>query len=86
MKRFQTRHGLEPDGVLGKSTQAALRVPLAMRVRQIELALERLRWVPHLGDKRFVAVNIPMFRLWAWDGIPRTATRPSTWASLSDGP
>ncbi len=69
VKRFQTRHGLEPDGVLGKSTQAALRVPLAMRVRQIELALERLRWVPHLGDKRFVAVNIPMFRLWAWDGI-----------------
>ena len=70
VKHFQVRHGLEPDGVLGKSTQAALRVPLATRVRQIELALERLRWLPHLGDKRFVAVNIPMFRLWAWDSIP----------------
>ena len=72
VKHFQARHGLEPDGVLGKSTQAALRQPLAARVRQIELALERLRWLPHLGDERFVAVNIPMFRLWAWDSIPPT--------------
>jgi L,D-transpeptidase YcbB len=47
-----------------------LRVPLATRVRQIELALERLRWLPHLGHERFLAVNIPMFRLWAWDSIP----------------
>jgi len=70
VKRFQIRHGLEPDGVLGAGTRAALRVPLATRVRQIELALERLRWLPHLGDERFVAVNIPMFRLWAWDSIP----------------
>ena len=50
VKRFQMRHGLDADGVLGKSTQAALRVPLAWRVRQIELALERLRWLPHLGN------------------------------------
>ena len=70
VKHFQIRHGLEPDGVLGKSTQAALRVPVAARVRQIELALERLRWLPHLGDERFIAINIPMFRLWAWDSIP----------------
>jgi murein L,D-transpeptidase YcbB/YkuD len=41
-------------------------------VRQIELALERLRWLPHLGDQRLIALNIPMFRLWAWDTIPRS--------------
>ena len=74
VKAFQVRHGLEADGVLGKDTQAALHVPLSWRVRQIELALERLRWLPHLGDKRFVAVNIPMFRLWAWDSIPPDGT------------
>jgi len=66
VRRFQIRHGLVPDGVLGKGTQAALRVPLAWRARQIELALERLRWLPDLGDRRLVAINIPMFRLWAW--------------------
>jgi murein L,D-transpeptidase YcbB/YkuD len=69
VQRFQTRHGLDADGVLGKATQAALRVPLAWRIRQIELALERLRWLPDLGDRRFVALNIPMFHLWVWDSI-----------------
>jgi murein L,D-transpeptidase YcbB/YkuD len=70
VKRFQVRHGLAPDGVLGKVTLAALRVPTTQRVRQIELALERMRWVPDVGDKRLLALNIPMFRLWAWDTIP----------------
>jgi murein L,D-transpeptidase YcbB/YkuD len=67
VKRFQVRHGLTNDGILGTSTQAALRVPLAWRVRQIELALERLRWLPVLGPQRLIAINIPMFRLWAWE-------------------
>ena len=69
VRRFQSRHGLDPDGILGRSTVAALNVPLASRVRQIELALERLRWLPHLRDDRLVAINIPMFRLWMWDSI-----------------
>ena len=42
-------------------------VSLSARVRQIELALERLRWLPHLEGERFIGINIPMFRLWAWD-------------------
>ena len=70
VKRFQIRHGLEADGVLGQATQAALNVSLTWRVHQIELALERLRWLPDLRDDRFVALNIPMFTLWAWDSIP----------------
>lgn len=74
VRHFQRRHGLDVDGVLGRETQAALNVPLAWRVRQIELALERLRWLPHLEDERFVAVNIPMFRLWAWDGVRADGT------------
>jgi L,D-transpeptidase YcbB len=72
VKRFQIRHGLDPDGVLGRATQAALRVPLVWRTRQIELALERLRWLPDLGRRRFIALNIPMFTFWAWDSIPPT--------------
>jgi len=70
VKRFQVRHGLEPDAVLGRATQAALRVPLAWRARQIEMALERLRWLPHLGTERLIALNVPMFRLWAWSANP----------------
>jgi len=67
VRRFQRRHGLTPDGVLGARTRAALAVPPAARAWQITLALERLRWLPDLGTRRLVAVNIPMFRLWAWD-------------------
>jgi murein L,D-transpeptidase YcbB/YkuD len=70
VKHFQMRHGLEPDGVIGRTTHAELRVPLARRVRQIELALERLRWLPRLSSDGFIGVNVPMFRLWAWDAIP----------------
>jgi murein L,D-transpeptidase YcbB/YkuD len=67
VRRFQRRHGLTPDGVIGARTRAALAVPPAARTWQITLALERLRWLPDLGTRRLVAVNIPMYRLWAWD-------------------
>lgn len=70
VKRFQSRHGLIPDGAVGRSTLAALQVPLGARVRQLELALERLRWLPHLEEEGFLAVNIPMFRLWGWGRVP----------------
>lgn len=71
--RFQRRHGLADDGVLGRGTVAALTVPLRERVTQIELSLERLRWLPELRPEGLVAVNIPMFRLWAWTRVSPTA-------------
>jgi murein L,D-transpeptidase YcbB/YkuD len=69
IRAFQGRHGLDPDGIIGPRTRAALQVPLARRVRQIELALERLRWLPDFGDRRLIAINIPMYHLWAWDAV-----------------
>lgn len=73
VKQFQRRHGLTDDGVIGKGTLAALRVPVATRVRQIEMALERLRWLPRDFTGRVILVNIPMFRLSAFDDIRSTA-------------
>ncbi|HEX9172648.1 MAG TPA: L,D-transpeptidase family protein [Telluria sp.] len=66
VRHFQARHGLEPDGVLGPATAAALQVPLKQRVRQLELTLERLRWPPDFATGRLIAVNVPAYRLWAW--------------------
>jgi murein L,D-transpeptidase YcbB/YkuD len=67
--KFQARHGLPPDSVLGRATLAAVNVPLAKRVRQLELALERIRWLPALDAGPFVVVNVPGFQLYAFDTL-----------------
>ncbi|MFL6674823.1 MAG: murein L,D-transpeptidase [Massilia sp.] len=66
VKRFQSRHGLDEDGVLGRSTLATLNIPPRQRVRQLELALERLRWLPDFAPGPLIAVDLPAFRLWAF--------------------
>lgn len=67
MKRFQRRHGLDADGIVGRATLAALRVPPEQRALQIELAIERLRWLPRRPPDRYLIVNIPEFRLLAFE-------------------
>jgi murein L,D-transpeptidase YcbB/YkuD len=68
MKKFQSRHGLLADGVIGKTTLLALNAPLDQRVKQIQLGLERLRWLPdHLVDGRYIIVNIPSFQLYGFN-------------------
>ena len=63
VERFQRRHGLEPDTALGRATMAQLRVPLSRRVRQLELAMERWRWLPDRAPSRLVFVNAAAFTL-----------------------
>lgn len=59
VKRFQARHGLPSDGVLGKYTYLAMNVAAQTRLGQLETNLGRLREkVGTLGD-RYVLVNIP---------------------------
>jgi murein L,D-transpeptidase YcbB/YkuD len=68
VKQFQTRQGFEPDGVIGPATAARLNRPFEQRVRQIELALERFRWLPVSFSGPPIIVNIPAFRLYAFRG------------------
>ncbi|MEO8407384.1 MAG: L,D-transpeptidase family protein, partial [Oxalobacteraceae bacterium] len=67
VKAFQIRHGLAADGVIGKSTLAQLNTPVAARIRQIELTLERLRWTPLRLSERMIVVNVPEFVLRAYE-------------------
>jgi murein L,D-transpeptidase YcbB/YkuD len=76
LRRFQARHGLDADGVLGAATLAALQVPATARVRQIELTLERLRWIGPTPQGRWIAVNIPEYRLWAIEAGRVALTMP----------
>lgn len=75
VKRFQSRHGLAEDGVLGPATLAALAVPPARRVAQLALTLERLRWLPPQSTGRIVTINVPAYRLWAID-LDHAAAEP----------
>jgi murein L,D-transpeptidase YcbB/YkuD len=63
VKRFQRRHGLNDDGRLGAETLKQLNVPLSDRVGQLQLALERWRWLPSEFSAPPIIVNIPDFRL-----------------------
>jgi murein L,D-transpeptidase YcbB/YkuD len=62
VKRFQKRHNLAPDGVVGNQTLVAMNVPVEDRTKQIVINMERYRWLKRsrMGD-RLVAVNIAAF-------------------------
>jgi len=76
VERFQERHGLNPDGVLGNATVRALNVPVATRISQLRISLERGRLLLHDLPERFVVVNIPAFRvLYVDEGGARLGSR-----------
>jgi L,D-transpeptidase YcbB len=79
LRRFEARHGLPADGRLDPEVLAALNVPVAARIRQLELNLERWRWLPEELGRRHVLVNIPTFHLSAFeDGRPALEMRVVT--------
>jgi murein L,D-transpeptidase YcbB/YkuD len=76
LRAFEARHGLDEDGAAGRGVLAAVNLSAADRVRQIEVNLERWRWLPHDLDaldpsagtqsgarRSHVLVNIAAFRL-----------------------
>jgi murein L,D-transpeptidase YcbB/YkuD len=73
VKSFQERHGLTPDGKLGKDTVAQLNVPLATRVVQLNDALERWRWLPPQFPQPPVVANIPEFVVRGFDADHKVA-------------
>jgi len=60
--RFQRRHGLEPDALVGRRTRAALNVGVQARIDQIRVNLERLRWVAQDLKGDYLLVDIAGFR------------------------
>jgi murein L,D-transpeptidase YcbB/YkuD len=65
--RFQTRHGLVADSSVDEATLGALNVPVETRIRQLELNLDRYRWLPAEFEDRYILVNIPDYHLYAYD-------------------
>jgi L,D-transpeptidase YcbB len=67
VQRFQVRHGLAADGVIGANTVAAMNVPVTQRIDQIRVNLERSRWVFRKADERFVVTNIAAYQVFYFD-------------------
>lgn len=68
LKRFQRRHGLGDDGVAGARTRAELALGVEQRIEQIQLNLERWRWLPRELGERYIMVNTAGFELQAHQG------------------
>jgi murein L,D-transpeptidase YcbB/YkuD len=66
VKHFQQRHGLTPDGAIGHNTFHQIVTPLSRRIIQLQLTLERWRWLGADPRSRFIVVNIPEFQLHAY--------------------
>jgi murein L,D-transpeptidase YcbB/YkuD len=85
MKHFESRNGIEPDGILGPDTYSHLDVPLSQRAMQLRLALERWRWLPADLGPSFIAVNIPEFRLRAYENGRQALTMKVVVGEASGG-
>lgn len=73
VKKFQARHGLTDDGVIGKDTQDAMNVPVEKRIRQIERTIERRQAFKPEGE-RYVLVNLPDYTLHLFSGGKEVST------------
>ncbi|HEY6906585.1 MAG TPA: L,D-transpeptidase family protein, partial [Ignavibacteriaceae bacterium] len=67
VKKFQRLNGLNDDGVIGKGTIDKLNVKPEEYIKKIKINLERLRWIDYSDSSRYIAVNIPDFRLRAFE-------------------
>jgi L,D-transpeptidase YcbB len=63
VKKFQTKHGLNADGVIGTYTLEALNVSVTQKISQIRVNMERIRWLPKDMGDRYIFVNIPDYTL-----------------------
>ena len=68
VRSFQRRYGLSADGVIGPNFMRAFNIPLDTLIRDITVNVERVRWIPSELPKEYVWVNIPDYKLHAYQG------------------
>ena len=68
MSRFQSRNGLQPNEKLDEKSVRAMNVSVEQRIEQIEINMDRMRWIAHRLEPRHILVNIPGFHLTVHDG------------------
>ena len=69
---FQQRHGINVDSALGTETIESMNVPASYRLGEIAANMERYRWLPRTFGNRYIFVNVPAFKLEAFDSGQKT--------------
>jgi murein L,D-transpeptidase YcbB/YkuD len=64
VKRFQKRHGLVVDGVVGAGTRKVLNTSVDEKIKTVLINLDRIKWLPRTKEERYLVVNIPEFMLY----------------------
>ena len=65
---YQDRHGLIPDGIIGRRVIGELNVPISDRIEKMLINMERMRWMPEQPEGRSIIANIPEFRIRVFEG------------------
>ncbi|MBX9597569.1 MAG: L,D-transpeptidase family protein [Burkholderiales bacterium] len=63
VKQFQRNNGLKASGIVDKTTLQSLNVSVEIRIKQIQLNMDRLRWLPNNMGNKYLMVNIPSYSL-----------------------
>jgi L,D-transpeptidase YcbB len=67
VRNFQARHGLSIDGIVAGETLVELNISVEERIKQLEINMERWRWVPEKISDSYILVNIPEFVLHVYE-------------------
>lgn len=68
VKKFQRRHGYSESGSITPQLVKEMNVPARMRLMQVLLNMDRMRWLPQKPSGHIIIVNIPEFKLHVYDG------------------
>ena len=63
VKQFQTRHNLVADGNISQATLKYLNQTFSRKVQQIEVNLERIRWLPEKYGDDYISINVPEYMM-----------------------
>ena len=63
VKKFQKRHGVSADGVVGIGTQQLLNISVDDKIKKVLLNMDRIKWLPRIKSERYVTVNLPEYML-----------------------
>jgi len=63
VKKFQKRHGLTVDGIVGGGTRKVLNISIDEKIKSVLINIDRIKWLPRENPERYLVVNLPEFKL-----------------------